>query len=69
MYLFIQKERGARRHPLDGWLTQLLADNPILHDVVYNNVEFTVFLTDDVQEFNTGLANIVEIEVSLREAI
>ena len=47
----------------------LLTEVTASHDVVYNNVEFTVFLSDDVQEFNTGLANIVEYEVSFREAI
>lgn len=47
----------------------LLTEVTASHDVVYNNVEFTVFLADDVQEWNTGLANIVEYEVSFREAI
>lgn len=37
--------------------------------VAYTNVEFTVFLDEDVQEYNTGLANIVEYEVSFREVV
>jgi hypothetical protein len=35
----------------------------------YNDVEWTVFLTNDVQEFNTGLANVVEYELEFREAL
>ncbi len=38
-------------------------------DLVYKNVEFTVFLNNDVQEWSTGLANIVEYELEVREAI
>jgi hypothetical protein len=38
-------------------------------DLVYKNVEFTVFLNSDVQEWSTGLANIVEYELEVREAI
>ena len=37
--------------------------------VQYNGVEFTVFLPNDVQEFNTGLGNMVEYELEMREAL
>jgi len=47
----------------------LLTEVTASHDVVYKNVEFTVFLNNDVQEWNTGLSSIVEYEVSFREAI
>lgn len=35
----------------------------------YKDVEFTVFLGNDVQEFNTGLASIVTYELDMREAL
>ena len=37
--------------------------------VEYKDVEFTVFLTNDVQEFNTGLAGVVQYEIEFREAL
>lgn len=37
--------------------------------VQYNGVEFTVFMAGDVQEYNTGLAGMVEYELELREAL
>lgn len=35
----------------------------------YKDVEFTVFLGNDVQEFNTGLASIATYELDMREAL
>ena len=35
----------------------------------YIDVEFTVFLSNDVQEFNTGLASIATYELDMREAL
>ena len=35
----------------------------------YKDVEFTVFLSNDVQEFNTGLASIATYELDMREAL
>jgi len=35
----------------------------------YKDVEFTVFLESNVQEFQTGLANLVRFEFDMREAI
>ena len=35
----------------------------------YKDVKFTVFLENPVQEFSTGLANIVQYELDFREAI
>lgn len=50
-----------------GLLVSVAATDP--QTVTYNNVDFTVFLANDVQEWNTGLANIIEYEVEFREAI
>lgn len=47
----------------------LLAAVSASDTLVYNNVDFTVFLNNDVQEFQTGLAGIVQYEIELREAI
>jgi hypothetical protein len=35
----------------------------------YKDVEFTVFLGNDVQEFNTGLASVATYELDMREAL
>ena len=35
----------------------------------YKDVKFTVFLENPVQEFQTGLANLVQYELDMREAI
>ena len=35
----------------------------------YTDVEFTVFLSNDVQEFNTGLASVATYEIDMREAL
>lgn len=37
--------------------------------VDYKDVKFTVFLENPVQEFQTGLANVVQYELDMREAI
>ena len=37
--------------------------------ITVNNVPFTVFLADEQQEYRTGLADIVQIEFAVREAL
>ena len=48
-----------------GLLNAVAADK----DLDYKDVPFTVFLENPVQEFQTGLANIVQYELDMREAI
>lgn len=47
-------------------LQQAVANN---ETVLVNNIPFTVFLEDDAQEYNLGLADMVGIEFSIREAL
>ena len=48
-----------------GLLNAVAADK----DLDYKDVVFTVFLENPVQEFSTGLANLVQYELDFREAI
>jgi hypothetical protein len=43
-----------------------VADNTVL---IYSNVDFTVGLTNDVQEFNVGTENYFQYEVDLIEVL
>jgi hypothetical protein len=43
-----------------------VADNAIL---IYSNVDFTVGLTNDIQEFNVGTENYFKYEVDLIEVL
>ena len=60
---------GTATMNIEPGLLVSVSNTPVQNTLVYNSVDFTVFLASDVQEWNTGLANIVEYELELREAI
>ncbi len=47
-------------------LRSAVADNVI---IIYNNVDFTVSLTNDVQEFNIGTSNFYSYEIDVVEVL
>ena len=57
---------GTATMNIEPGLVSVVATTMILD---YKDVEFTVFLPNDVQEFNTGLASIATYELDMREAL
>jgi hypothetical protein len=60
---------GSATMNIEPGLLASISNTPTQNTLVYKNVEFTVYLGDAIQEWNTGLANMVEYELELREAI
>jgi hypothetical protein len=57
---------GAGTITIEPPLRSSLADNTVL---IYNNVDFTVGLTSDIQEFNIGTSLYYQYEVDLIEVL
>ena len=57
---------GATTITIEPPLREALSDNS---SVTYDNVQFTVRLTNDVQEFNVGMDNYYRYEIDFIEAI
>ena len=57
---------GATTITIEPPLREALADDS---SVTYDNVEFTVRLTNDVQEFNVGMDNYYRYEIDFIEAL
>jgi hypothetical protein len=57
---------GAGTITIEPPLRSSLADNTVL---IYNNVDFTVGLTSDIQEFNIGTSLYYQYEVDLVEVL
>jgi hypothetical protein len=57
---------GAGTLTIEPPLRANLSDNTVL---IYNNVDFTVGLTNDIQEFAVGTENYFQYEVDLIEVL